>query len=445
MASERAFLADISEHVEDDAPRLVYADWLEDQGRPERSAFIRLQIEHARLEADDPRRFDLAEREREILAGHSSEWRKPLPAWTRRETCWFHRGFVAEVTATARQFLRGAAGLRKAAPLQGVSLRELGTTLRDVLPLLGGLRNLHLLYPRGAALLGSSAHLAGRRALDLRFDYGSTAGVGAVETLLASPHIGSLAGLRVVTGGQLDRILPLLTESRCRDSLTSLFLESNGSDRLPVSPAAAEELTRLPRLEALALHMGAGAGGLPALLATPAARNLRALQIRISAPGLSEGDLESLGRSPNLAGLRSLSLTHLTLDDERVRPVTESSTLRGLFHLDLSYSDLGPGAAEALAGNPHFTGLLTLNLLGARLGKAGARALASSPHLHGLRRLYVDQQHADEAGLKLLCERFGSALRDTNEWWTIAPEAYCGARAEDLRGIRSGRQPKGAE
>ena len=46
---EAGFLADIAAHPEDDAPRLIFADWLEDHGQPERAELIRLQC---RLEPD---------------------------------------------------------------------------------------------------------------------------------------------------------------------------------------------------------------------------------------------------------------------------------------------------------------------------------------------------------------------------------------------------------
>lgn len=41
---ERAFLADIIAHPADDTPRLIYADWLTDQGQDIRAEFIRRQI-----------------------------------------------------------------------------------------------------------------------------------------------------------------------------------------------------------------------------------------------------------------------------------------------------------------------------------------------------------------------------------------------------------------
>ena len=49
MSIEQAFLADIIAHPDDDAPRLIYADWLEENGQPERGEFIRLQIKLATL------------------------------------------------------------------------------------------------------------------------------------------------------------------------------------------------------------------------------------------------------------------------------------------------------------------------------------------------------------------------------------------------------------
>ena len=63
MSERDAFLQAVCEHPEDDAPRLVFADWLEEHGDPARADFIRTQIELAKLSPDDPRRPALQERE----------------------------------------------------------------------------------------------------------------------------------------------------------------------------------------------------------------------------------------------------------------------------------------------------------------------------------------------------------------------------------------------
>ena len=60
MTHDEAFLQAILEAPEDETPRLVYADWLEDQGDP-RGEFIRLQAQLARLAPDDPDRPALEE------------------------------------------------------------------------------------------------------------------------------------------------------------------------------------------------------------------------------------------------------------------------------------------------------------------------------------------------------------------------------------------------
>src|SRR5213078_3097387 len=45
MTVAAALLAAIRQAPADDAPRLVYADWLDEHGQPERAEFIRVQIE----------------------------------------------------------------------------------------------------------------------------------------------------------------------------------------------------------------------------------------------------------------------------------------------------------------------------------------------------------------------------------------------------------------
>lgn len=48
-SDEAGLLAAILESPEGDGPRLIYADWLEENGKPERASFIRVQCELARL------------------------------------------------------------------------------------------------------------------------------------------------------------------------------------------------------------------------------------------------------------------------------------------------------------------------------------------------------------------------------------------------------------
>jgi uncharacterized protein (TIGR02996 family) len=69
MTDGDALLRAIIAHPDGDVPRLVYADWLEENGDPARAQFIRVQCEIARYpEFDAPQ--DLVEREWDLL----DEW-----------------------------------------------------------------------------------------------------------------------------------------------------------------------------------------------------------------------------------------------------------------------------------------------------------------------------------------------------------------------------------
>src|SRR4051812_18286256 len=104
MTHDEAFLKDIIEHPDDDAPRLIYADWLDEHGQTERAEFIRTQIELARLPENGERRATLAAREHDLLMAHTEEWMAPLED-CRAEEFEFRRGFVESMTMKARNFL----------------------------------------------------------------------------------------------------------------------------------------------------------------------------------------------------------------------------------------------------------------------------------------------------------------------------------------------------
>src|SRR5437763_4914099 len=103
MPEESAFLRTIVERPDDDAPRLVYADWLEEHGNTPRAEFIRVQIELANLPAESPRRGPLAVRERELLVRYQRKWIAPLGKWVREGR--FSRGMLEHVQVQAVDFI----------------------------------------------------------------------------------------------------------------------------------------------------------------------------------------------------------------------------------------------------------------------------------------------------------------------------------------------------
>src|SRR6266536_2591802 len=105
MSSADTFLAGIRERPEDDAERLVFADWLEEQDEPDRAEFIRLQVRLAQLSDHDPARFDLEERAQDLLAEHQSRWLSHLPKWARAVELNFRRGLPEEAKMLAAAWL----------------------------------------------------------------------------------------------------------------------------------------------------------------------------------------------------------------------------------------------------------------------------------------------------------------------------------------------------
>src|SRR5262245_15431683 len=103
MTYDSAFLAAIQEAPDDDAPRLVYADWLEEQGDADRAEFVRLQCALARLDEDDEGRPALEARERALWKKHGKDWRRPLAPFSRKFA--FKRGFPEEVLVPAQTFV----------------------------------------------------------------------------------------------------------------------------------------------------------------------------------------------------------------------------------------------------------------------------------------------------------------------------------------------------
>src|SRR5205085_1311341 len=94
----RGFLDDIFAHPDDDMPRLIFADWLDEQGEGERAEFIRVQVGRARLPHWDAQQVRLRLRERQLLAKHGNKWKAELPEI--QGVTWedFRRGFVATAT-----------------------------------------------------------------------------------------------------------------------------------------------------------------------------------------------------------------------------------------------------------------------------------------------------------------------------------------------------------
>jgi uncharacterized protein (TIGR02996 family) len=110
MAHNDAFLQAIYADPDDDTPRLIYADWLEEQGDALLAAWaelIRIQVAVAGPGVNRfsrRRRNALARREQALLAAHSAAWLGP---WAAAPIRWaFRRGFPERLSGVAFNGLR---------------------------------------------------------------------------------------------------------------------------------------------------------------------------------------------------------------------------------------------------------------------------------------------------------------------------------------------------
>ncbi len=218
------FLARIRERPNDDGPRLIYADWLDEQGDP-RGEFIRVQLALARLPEDDRRRAKLRHVERDLLGRYADLWSEPFRGLATGPV--FSRGFVEEVKVTARQLLAYPDALFAAGPVSHLHLLDLGSHLVPALalpqllklsgltvfaqhlgpplaravaesPFLANLTEMRLARNRlgddGAECVAASPHLANLEVLDLGEN---ELGEAAARALAGSTRLGRLRRLEV--------------------------------------------------------------------------------------------------------------------------------------------------------------------------------------------------------------------------------------------------------
>ena len=102
-AEEQALLRAVRAAPEDDTPRLVYADWLEERDDADRAEFIRVQCELTNLTPAEPEWVDLADREGELAARLDSRFGGLEPAQPRGRRFYFGHQFLDPDTPPFRR------------------------------------------------------------------------------------------------------------------------------------------------------------------------------------------------------------------------------------------------------------------------------------------------------------------------------------------------------
>ncbi|HLW65093.1 MAG TPA: TIGR02996 domain-containing protein [Gemmataceae bacterium] len=222
MIAAHAFLQTILEQPEADAPRLVYADWLDEQGNP-LGELVRVQCQLACLHEKDPRREPLCRRQEQLFEQFGPLWHGPVQELGLSGK--FQRGLF-EVTVTGARTLLDVADRLFALPsVLHVNLRD-GALDRDTL-----------------RALAKSPVFQRLRQLDLQRSHVTNDGI---NILCSSPYRGRFTKLMLGHTQISSLAARLLVNAFDLSNLTELSLCFNG-----IGEGGARHLAKCPQLTRL--------------------------------------------------------------------------------------------------------------------------------------------------------------------------------------------------
>jgi uncharacterized protein (TIGR02996 family) len=337
MNQQDALLCAICERPDDDAPRLIFADWLDDHSDEQRAEFIRVQVELARLPNADERRAALMQREQQLWDAIGERLRAELPQIDGLSWEWrFERGFVSWVRAYRLKSLRehrdvfltrapvrglwtggltpdelaGLGGPDDPPGLCRLKLDEADAELFEALadtPLCRRLIGLDLSQPTTSenqliavdlAVVANNPAFAGLRQLDLTNNFWDNSGAGVAELLAGSSVLTGLTDLCLQTCWLQDEDARLLAAASYLMRLERLELGNN-----EFGPEAVRAFTEGPyRPDLTHLSFGlcdVGDEGAAILAAWPGLSRFHRLDLGQNA--ISPGFVESIAREGLLA------------------------------------------------------------------------------------------------------------------------------------------------
>jgi uncharacterized protein (TIGR02996 family) len=367
------FLAEIKANPDDDTPRLILADWLDDHDDPERAEFLRLQCRVARCDEADPDWADLRRREQHLLERYRMHWLGELRG--RVIDCSFHRGLLRITAFPHRLLSKVAENLADTEALGWVEELRLGSwpdsmPERLASPILGVIPRLDLSGLRSNSF--PMLHLAKSTAL-ARLSHLNLSGTGCyyLSALTKSPHLQNLRELRM---------------SRC-------YIGSGGTQALAKGPCS--------NLKVLDLTQNnVASAGVDALSRMSQLASLTHLDL--AANVVQDDGATALGRSPHLTGLAHLDLGYNGITEVGVRALASSPQHSNLTDLNLTGNHIGPGGAAQLASWSGLAALERLNMTATQLGNEGAIALAGSLFFGRLTRLYLTNNQIGTLGVQAL-------------------------------------------
>ena len=410
---EDAFMEDIIADPDDDAPRLIYADWLDDHGQEARAEFIRVQIERARLGDDDERSDGLRRRERELLAEHGNGW-----LGDSREGCLhgaileldyaFWRGFLDKVLLSPNTLVDHAPALYRLGPLSFITFEsdKKGFERLGKSEYAGRLHGIELVISKTwseVAPLLLSEHLTSLQNLWLGVPLDSN----ALTRFLAAPVVKSLRDLAVeLTATGVEQVANCAALSQLRSLLLAGEIGPLGAQFL----AGARHLGKLEELWLTSCHITP-----PGVRALAGTTRLSALsELNLGGNPLGNEGVDAIAKSTTFPRLTRLGLGHIDLGRSGLSGLASSPILMNLRALDLSGNQLGNAAMAILARGKVPPALMVLDVGDNAIEDEGAKALASWLGLAGLRTLRLHGNRLSAFGLKATLSSSPMSLQVTS-------------------------------
>jgi uncharacterized protein (TIGR02996 family) len=413
MTDHDALLRAICDHPDEDTPRLVFADFLEEQNQPDRAAFIRAQVELARTPEWEP--FAAFCRHRRPEWDKGGPYRHTLPPVDGSNLEWspepFRRGFGRWlVVRSLGAWEVEAARLFESAPVSSLTLHT--ATLDDWRGFVAG-----PFFPRLRRLTFTTSPVEPVRALcelkapagvtHLTFKRSSGASMPEiVEELLQTPFGTTLRGVHFHLGlGPPTLLMEALAAPDAarleRLAFTTLNMTGEHVGILCRGPAAAN----LTELRLRNQPLGEGVRVLAAELRSPTLRRLDLVDVAVE-----PGGLEALGAADAFAGLRLLDLSRNVLRPKATKVLASAPSQAGLRAVRLKRCAIGDKGVRHLAAARFWPNLVELDLRENPISSAGARHLLNAPVPPDLTALLLDAGGLNADVRAKLRERYGESL-----------------------------------
>ena len=315
MDTDNELFAAILARPDDDLPRLVYADWLDENGQPERAEFIRVECAADLTDRESPDYLKLLRQSDQLFKVHKNRWFGQLADGSIADRIFAvtRRGFVDSISISVDLFTDQSDVIATYAPL---------------------LRGLHITASGDWQAFFSSPALGGLRSLsfdDREFDH------DGVQELAHSRHVGGLT--------ELD--------------ISRQFLGPHGM--------AAIAAAQLPALEELiAFETYIGDDGASELFDSKNFLNLRSLDL--SSNLLGSTACHALAAAEGFGRIEHIFLCSNQVTADGIAAMASAPHLAHMRTLNLHSNPIGPVGGRAILASRHWGGLTDINLIGCGVG-----------------------------------------------------------------------------